>query len=114
MAFRASLISCILLLSAACDEAEWSPGTAAPSGAAPSATSERPARWAIPIRDQPGLPNLHKVSETLYRGAQPEEEGFETLKTMGIKTVINLRTLHSDRKECDAAGLNYVHITVQA
>jgi len=62
----------------------------------------------------PGLSNFAKISDGLYRGAQPEPEGFKTLKAMGIKTVINLRTFHSDRKACEAAGLQYVPISVQA
>jgi protein tyrosine/serine phosphatase len=35
----------------------------------------------------------------LYRGAQPTARGMAELKAMGIKTVLNLRTLHSDRDE---------------
>jgi protein tyrosine/serine phosphatase len=46
---------------------------------------------------KPGLENCFKVSDTLYRGAQPTREGFEELKRMGIKTVINLRSNHSDQ-----------------
>ena len=46
-----------------------------------------------------GRANLHKVSDDLYRGAQPTEEGVRQLKALGIKTIVNLRTLHSDRDE---------------
>ena len=46
----------------------------------------RPAEWAKPV-SMPGLPNLHKVSDSLYRGAQPEPEGFVNLKAMGIKDI---------------------------
>ena len=79
-----------------------------------NAVAPRPAAWASPLPGQPGLPNLNKVSDDLYRGAQPEKEGFATLKKMGVKTVVNLRTHHSDRKDCQAAELDYVHITAQA
>jgi len=75
---------------------------------------ERPKEWAVPIDDLPGLSNLFQVSEDLYRGAQPEDEGFAELKAIGVKTVVNLRTFHSDRDECEDAGLKYFHITVQA
>ena len=74
----------------------------------------RPASWAQPMPGRPGLPNLHRVTDWLYRGAQPEDEGFAELKAMGIKTVVNLRTFHSDRDHCEQNGLDYVHITVQA
>ena len=43
-----------------------------------------------------GVPNLHMVSDTLYRSAQPSAEGVEALQKMGIKTVINLRSFHTD------------------
>ena len=76
--------------------------------------ADRPARWAVPIEGKPGLPNLNKITDRLYRGAQPKDEGFAQLKAMGVKTVINLRTFHSDRKECEKAGLDYVHIACQA
>ncbi|MHC4945697.1 MAG: fused DSP-PTPase phosphatase/NAD kinase-like protein [Planctomycetota bacterium] len=74
----------------------------------------RPAEWSAPIEGLPGLPNLHKVDDGLYRGAQPEEEGFAGLKKLGIKTVVNLRSLHSDRSECKKHGLDYVKISAQA
>ncbi len=75
--------------------------------------SERPSHWAAPVQRH-GLPNLHKMSDGLYRGAQPSEAGFAQLAEMGIKTVLNLRTFHSDREQCERHGLDYVHINAQA
>jgi protein tyrosine/serine phosphatase len=60
--------------------------------------------------ERPGLPNLHKVSEGLYRSAQPTAEGMALLKEMGIRTVVNLRSFHSDRDEIGETGLAYEHI----
>lgn len=57
---------------------------------------ERNPMWAMPI-DARGVPNLHKVTDTIYRSAQPSAEGMKTLEWMGIKTVVNLRGFHSDR-----------------
>jgi len=56
------------------------------------------------------LPNLSRVSDELYRGGQPSVSGFKELKYRGVKTVINLRLFHSDQKEIEGTGLNYVHI----
>ncbi|UCG57389.1 MAG: tyrosine-protein phosphatase [Phycisphaerales bacterium] len=71
---------------------------------------DQPSRtWAQPV-ELPGLPNLHKVSEDLYRGAQPTAEGMQQLKNLGVKTIINLRSLHSDRDEIGETKLRYVHI----
>lgn len=58
--------------------------------------ASRPAAWATKI-DRPGLPNLHKVSDGLYRGAQPTAEGIKELEKMGVKTIVCLRSEKSDR-----------------
>jgi len=71
--------------------------------------STRPATWAQPVKLE-GAPNLHKVSDTLYRSAQPSAEGMKNLKQLGIKTVVNLRAFHSDRDEIGKTGLKYEHI----
>ena len=70
---------------------------------------ERPGTWATPIAKN-GLPNLFKVSDTLYRGAQPTKEGFPELKKMGIKTIVNLREYHTDEKFIKGMGFNYFQI----
>ena len=61
-----------------------------------------------------GCSNLYKVSDRLYRGAQPDAEGFKELKKLGIKTVLNLRLSHSDRKLIEGTDLGYVHIKMEA
>jgi protein tyrosine phosphatase (PTP) superfamily phosphohydrolase (DUF442 family) len=68
-------------------------------------------KWAERI-ELPGLPNLHKVSDNLYRGAQPTAEGMKQLEKLGVKTVVNLRFLHSDRDEIKDTGLAYEHINM--
>lgn len=75
--------------------------------------AHRPELWAKPM-EMKGVPNLHKVSETLYRSAQPSAEGMRNLKAMGIKTIVNLRSFHSDRNEIGDTGLAYEHIYMKA
>ena len=82
------------------------------TGAGPAA-EDRAGAWAVPI-DRPGLPNLHRVSADLYRGAQLSAEGAGELKKMGVRTVINLRVLHSDRDEIGDTGLASEHIYMKA
>ena len=82
------------------------------SGASTMATP-RPAHWATPLQRK-GLPNLHQVTPTLYRGAQPTAVGMRQLKAMGIKTVLNLRSFNSDREELGDTGLAYEHICMKA
>ena len=39
----------------------------------------------------PGVPNFARVNEALWRGAQPVETGIESLKKLGVATIVNLR-----------------------
>jgi protein tyrosine/serine phosphatase len=55
----------------------------------------RPSNWATKM-ERPGLSNFYEVTTNLYRGAQPTARGMTELKAMGIKTVLNLRSFHSD------------------
>ncbi|MDH3973514.1 MAG: dual specificity protein phosphatase family protein [Deltaproteobacteria bacterium] len=86
-----------------------------PAAFAPPAPGERarPEKWALPINEK-GLPNFHKVSRHLYRGAQPEKEGIPILKKMGIKTIVNLRNFHSDLDEIGDVTIGYERIPMNA
>ena len=65
---------------------------------------------AATVIELEGVPNLHKVSDQLYRSAQPSAVGMRNLSKLGIKTVINLRSFHSDRELLEGSGLDYEHI----
>lgn len=62
------------------------------------------------------LPNLHKVSDTLYRGAQPLTGYAGKLGEIGVKTIINLRgedeISRDEQKEAETAGLRYFNISM--
>src|SRR5437588_10703335 len=82
-------LCCVLivpLLGLAC--AQHRPSASAPPSYGRLSTARS---YASPSDDIPGLPNFAKVSDGLYRGAQPTREGFVALKQMGVKTVIDLR-----------------------
>ena len=74
---------------------------------------ERPKHWAQPI-ELSGVPNLHRVTTDLYRSAQPTAIGMQELKKMGIKTIVNLRSFHSDQDKIGAAGMEYETIYMKA
>ena len=71
----------------------------------------RPHYWATAV-EREGLPNLYKVSDNLYRGAQPGKKGFEELKKLGIKTIVNFRNSEKDWKHIKGMGFNYYHLPV--
>jgi len=58
----------------------------------------------------PGLTNVGRVAPGILRGAQPKPEGYATLKAMGVRTVVNLRTHHGAREAVEASGMRYVEI----
>ena len=64
----------------------------------------RPSAWAVPIQLS-GVPNLHKINDNLYRSAELTRQGMKNLKTLGIKTVINLRAFYYDTDEIRGTGL---------
>jgi protein tyrosine/serine phosphatase len=75
--------------------------------------ASRPATWATKL-NRPGLPNLHKIDDGLYRGAQPTAEGLKELKRMGVKTIVNLRAEHSDKEILGSVDLVLEEIPMSA
>ena len=59
------------------------------------------------------VPNFQKVSDDLYRSAQPTAQGLRDLKSLGIRTVVNLRSFHPNAKETRKTGLGYEQIRVK-
>ena len=74
--------------------------------------------WSITIAQtvvpSKGLPNLHKVSEKLYRGGQPKDAGFAELKSLGVATVIDLRddddNALKEKRQVEAAGMRFINL----
>jgi protein tyrosine/serine phosphatase len=61
-----------------------------------------------------GILNFGKVNEHLYRGAEPDAVGVNSLKKLGVATVIDLRTRGevqaAEATEAAAAGINYTNV----
>jgi tyrosine-protein phosphatase SIW14 len=104
---RFSLIFCLAVALSAVSS--FPSATSAQSAVADSL--HRPAAWAVPL-EKPGLPNLFRVTDTLYRGAQPPTEGFAELTAMGVKSVLNLRSFHAD--DLGNTGLRYFSIPMNS
>ena len=60
-----------------------------------SQTQPRPSSWGVQVPSK-YLKNLFRVSDDLYRSEQPNHDAFVELSTMGIKSVLNLRTTEKD------------------
>lgn len=79
----------------------------------PTQTSTNRA-MAERLPDGRGLSHVARISDGLYRGSQPTEEGYKALKEMGVKTVVTFRVFNSYEKEAKAAGLEQVRIPIHA
>jgi protein tyrosine/serine phosphatase len=78
-----------------------------------AAEKARPAEWAVPVTVE-GVPNLFRITPTLYRSAQPKPEGFRNLEQLGIRTVVNLRGGEDDERAALVLGFRLESVPLSA
>jgi tyrosine-protein phosphatase SIW14 len=64
-----------------------------------------------------GLPNGGKINNVLFRGAQPQLQGLQSLQKLGVTTVVDLRGDDPvrqgwERKAVESLGMRFVSIPV--
>jgi len=64
-----------------------------------------------------GVHNAGKITDSLYRGAQPKEAGLSELKLLGVTTIVDLRgedqeKVTWERNRAESLGMRFVHIPV--
>ncbi|OWK34998.1 hypothetical protein FRUB_09840 [Fimbriiglobus ruber] len=75
----------------------------------PSSTDFTPVKFA----DPPGVHNLLRLTDRLYSGSSPEgDAGFQSLRDLGIKTVISVDGAKPDVATAKRFGLRYVHLPI--
>ncbi|MBE3026427.1 protein-tyrosine-phosphatase [Janthinobacterium sp. BJB1] len=79
------------------------------AGAQARVAPERNAEWATPL---PHVSNLHQVTPVLFRSAKLDSADVAQLQTLGVKTVISLRSFHSDTQVLDGSGIRAVRIPI--
>lgn len=66
---------------------------------------------------QQGILNFGKVSDTVYRGAQPDAAAIASLERLGIKTIVNLRmsddVWKGEDAEARAHGITYTNLPMR-
>lgn len=87
-----------LILLASCAEAP----------AAPPPLPGPPVEIRLPID------RFRRVADGVYRSAQPDDDELKALKDAGFRTILNLRSSHSEREEAEALGLRVVEIPMKA
>lgn len=79
------------------------------AGAQAPLPPQRNAEWATPL---PQVSNLHQVTPALYRSARLDSSDVAQLQALGVKTVISLRSLHSDTQVLEGSGIRAVRIPI--
>src|SRR5712671_5257065 len=63
-----------------------------------------------------GIPRAGKVSDVLFRGAQPSAQGLAELKKLGITTIVDLRgnsgPVARERAQAETLGMRFIDIPV--
>ena len=64
-----------------------------------------------------GVHNAGRITDFLYRGAQPKETGLSELKLLGVTTIVDLRGEDQEKiawehKHAESLGMRFVHIPV--
>jgi tyrosine-protein phosphatase SIW14 len=106
------LVSSFVAGAAAQTEAQTPPVNAQSSTSTQNSTSAQRIHAA-------GLRNAAKVSEQLYRGAQPRAAGLRALQKIGIATIVDLRAENRvkvawERKTAESLGMRFINIPVDA
>lgn len=102
-----------MILSLSLVVTSWTSLNTITKGHCADTTSNKDCRLAKKIIYK-DLPNFYQVSDNLYRGAQPINNGMWQLKKIGVKSVLNLRSLHSDRKLLKGTALNSYRLRMKA
>jgi protein tyrosine/serine phosphatase len=70
--------------------------------------------WGAETDRPKGLPNFGRVSDSLFRGAQPTSNGFGALHNMGVSIIVNFRDetgeIASEKRQVESTGMKYVGI----
>ena len=65
----------------------------------------------------PGVPNVGKVTDHLYRGAQPGLNNLSELKKLGVTMIIDLRaessgTAQEEKSRAESLGIRFVRVPI--
>lgn len=73
----------------------------------------RPEKWAQLVPSTT-LSNWYKLDDDVYRSEQPNRQGFEEIYAKGIRSIINLRTNHSDASLVEGLGFYMFNVPMTA
>lgn len=71
--------------------------------------NNRPSDWAIKITNSKLL-NLYMLNDSIYRCEQPDSLGFTVIDSIGIKSILNLRSKQTDSVNINNTKLNLYNV----
>src|SRR5262245_13407329 len=91
-------------------------GTRPSSAPVARASDELRRRFATRVESARGVDYAALVAPGIYRGGVPDADGVEWLRSLGVRTVVNLRHYHgeSEGELVRAAGLRYERIPLES
>lgn len=78
-----------------------------------AAQDNRPDNWAKPIKINK-FKNLYKINDSLYRSEQPDEKGFKIIDSLGIKSILSLRSKAVDENLIGNLTLQLFNVKMSA
>jgi tyrosine-protein phosphatase SIW14 len=70
---------------------------------------KRDVQWAGKVADA-SLHNLYRLNDSLYRSEQPDANDLQYISTLGIRSILNLRSNHEDSVLPGAQRFNTYHV----
>lgn len=87
--------------------------SAAPAGAKTHAAIPLPSVTDDTPRDYPGLHNAVAYHDGFVSGSVPEgDAGFDTLRAMGVRTIISVDGAEPEVEKAEARGIRYIHLPI--
>lgn len=107
------VVLCVVLAAGAAGGIGACVASRVPEPAAPIAAMAMPGVDEMKPVDAPGLHNLVAYHEDFVSGSQPEgAAGFDSLRAMGVKTIISVDGAVPDVAAAKARGMRYIHLPI--
>jgi len=75
------------------------------------AAPARPAHWAEPLPAH-GVPNLHRLTPTLLRSAQPRSASIAAIHALGVRTIVSFRAYNPDKYRLRGVECRLVRVPI--
>lgn len=113
LALGAALSAVLIACSSSNQHAASAPPTPTPPAAPAQPVITTPSLADSKPVHLPGLHNIVAYHDHYYSGGVPESpEAFDTLKSLGIKTVISVDGAVPDVQSAQARGIRYIHLPI--